>query len=154
MPPAALLNSLLPCTGITELYLECRFNYAQLASLFAKLTSLVKLTIVGDLDSLQCFASGPITQTLEDLTLENLDLSPSELPHLYALNRLRVLFLDFCFSSGLRLDDATLDSLSPPTALLPALTRLIHRWENPDGNDDYLERKGSSFEWTQTRLTQ
>lgn len=69
----------LPCTGLAKLQLCCGFNSAQLTVLFAKLTALTQLSIIGDLESLRCFSSGPITQSLEELRIVRLSLPPSEL---------------------------------------------------------------------------
>ena len=152
LPADALLASLLRCTCLTELALACGFNSTHWSALLGKL-SIKQLTIRGgDLDTLQCFATGPITQSLVELTIEFLKLPPSELPHLYGLRRLQTLRLDDCFSS--RLDDALLDQLSPPAALLPALTELSHSRENADGQWVLIERRGASFEWMQSRLMQ
>ena len=100
--------------------------------------------------TLECLATGPLTESLEELAIEEFDLPLSELPHLYALRRLRALELDCSYSA--RLDDATIDSLTPPTALLPALTSLsVPQWR---ARDKDIERKGASFEWMQKRMTQ
>ena len=152
-----LLASLQLCSCITDLSLECGFDSAHWSALFAKLTSIKKLTIHrGELKTLECFTSGPITESLQELTLDDLNLPPSELPHLYALRRLRALHLDNCFS--LPLTDATVDSLTPPTSLLPALTKFGQVWcgseDDDDAEDDDTERRGPSFEWMQQRLTQ
>ena len=80
----------------------------------------------------------------------DLALPPSQLTHLFGLRRLRTLHLDCCFSP--LLDDATLDSVSPPTPLLTALTQLLYR--GVEYEIDPVERKGASFEWMQARLTQ
>ena len=151
IPPDALLSSLVRCTRLTDLTLTCGFNSARWSALFAKLTALKKLRIGrSPLDTLQCFATGPITQSLEELIIESFDRPPSELPYLYALRRLRSLRLDWCFSP--RLSDATIAGLSPPTALLPALTGLFYRGlDVRDGGP--VQRKGLSFEWTHARLT-
>ena len=153
IPADALLASLQLCNGITALDLSCGFNSAQWSALFTKLR-IKKLAMGRGIDTLQCFASGPITQSLEELALELLDFPPSEVLHLYALRRLRTLRLDQCFSSPLT--DAAIDSLTPPTSLLPSLTELRHAWV---GSDDYdgedgglVERHGPSFEWMQQRL--
>ena len=131
--------------------LTCRLNPQQWAALFAKL-AIKKLTIDGGLlETLQCFSAGPITQSLEDLTIKDLELPPSELVHLYNLHRLRTLRLDCCFSPPL--DDDMIASLVPPTPVLPALTMLFHRGMD-DGQCDYVEQQGSSFEWMQQRRTQ
>ena len=95
---------------------------------------------------------GPITESLEELALCHLDLPPSELPHLYGLRRLRTLDLADCFSS--RLDDATVDILSPPTSVLPGLTAFVHSWQTAGGDSDNLELRDLSYEWMQARLTQ
>ena len=147
VPANAVLASLMRCTSIIELFLCCGFNSAHWSALFAKL-ALKKLTIRrGEIDTLQCFATGPITESLEELTLEQINLPSSEVPHLYALRRLRTLHLNYCFSP--RLDGATIDRLSPPTSLLPALTEL---WEHRA--EGYVERHGPSFEGLQQRRVQ
>ena len=144
-----VLASLVRCTGLTDLTLPCGFDSAQWSTLFANLTRIKKLRIGQGLgrriETLRCFASGPIMQSLEDLTLCGLDLPPSDLSHLYGLRRLRSLALDCCFYP--RLSEATIDSLSPPTSLLPALTKLIDQWRITEGSQ---ERQGPSFEWMQT----
>ena len=153
IPPDALLASLLRCIGLTELDLRSGFNSAHWSALFAKLTKIKKLTIsLKHLWTLECFAAGPITQSLEELTLEQINLPLSELAHLYALRRLRTLDLQCCFDRCL--DDASFASLSPPTPLLPSLTSLFHRWQMGSGGSDYRERRGASFEWMQARRTQ
>ena len=148
--PDPLATSLLQCGGLTELSLSSGFTTAQCSALFAKLT-IRKLTFRGgNLGTLQCFAAGPITQSLQELTISSAKLPTSELPHLYSLRRLRTLNLDESFTS--RLDDAAIGSLSPPSQLLPALTKLSYRkgWSAAD----YVERQGPSYEWMQARLTQ
>ena len=114
---------------------------------------LKQLTIsVGDLESLQCFAAGRITESLEALTIEGHAPPPSELAHLSALRRLRTLFLISGWAP--RLDEATIASLSPPTPRLPALTALIQQWRST--NDEWAIREchGASFEWLQERRLQ
>ena len=99
VPADALLASLVRCRGLTELDLCCGFNSAHWSALFAKLT-IKKLTIrMGRLDTLQCFAAGPITQSLEELALEYLDLPSFEVSHLYGLRRLRTLHLQLLRSA-------------------------------------------------------
>ena len=145
----ALLASLVRCRCITDLCLQCGFKSAHWSALFAKL-SLKKLTIRrGELETLQCFAAGPITQSLEELAIAGLALPPAELSHLYGLHRLRSLALNYCFSS--HLDDATLASLFPPTAQFPRLVKFRYL-SDEDGYD--VDRQGLSFEWMQSRLTQ
>ena len=99
---------------------------------------------------------GPITRSLEALTLDELDLPPSELPHLYNLRRLRTLRLDHCFyvDVGLHAAIPTRINLSLPTALLPALTLLSHRWSVGYGIVEIDERQGPSYKWMQQRLAQ
>ena len=146
----AVLDALVRCNGLTELDLECAFNSAHWSALFAKL-ALKKLTIRGgELDTLASFASGPITQSLEELTLDEQDFSPSEVSHLYALRRLRSVHLRCCFHP--RLDDSLIDNLCPPTPLLPSLTNFGHAWRSDGGGN--RKRQGPSFEWMQQRLTQ
>ena len=150
--PDAVWAALMRCVGITDLNLKCGLNAAQLSALFAKLR-IKKLTLWrADLRTLECFAEGPITESLEELTLDPQDFSPSEVLHLYNLRRLRSLHLDDCCSP--RLSDATVDSLAPPSSVLPALTRLFHRGQLANGRSDYRERDGPSFEWMQARLSQ
>ena len=139
----------------TELSLRCGFNSTHWSALFAKL-SLKKLTIRGRpccaLETLQCFADGPITHSLEVLTLDTPSLPPSELPHLYQFCRLHTLYLDSCFSSCL--DDLPIDTVFPPCLLLPALTSMrCHQWLS-DGRLGHVERAGPSYEWMQKRQTQ
>ena len=150
IPADTLLASLVRCRGVTELSLCCGLNSAQWTALFAKLP-LKQLTIrrCESLETLACFATGPITQSLEVLTLEEVYLPPSELSHLYALGRLRTLRL--ACSLSLRLSAATLASLSPPTPLLPSLTLLCYQWRMVE---DSVDRRGPSFEWMQARLLQ
>ena len=151
VPNDALLASLARCNKLTDLTLKCAFSSAHLSALFAKLT-IKNLTIRGGgIKTLQCFVAGPITQSLEELTLESLALPPSELHHLYGLRRLRTLHLD---GYSTRLDDTTLDSLSPPTSLLPALTEMRENWLSAYGDRNSRVRQGPSFEWMQQRLTQ
>ena len=153
IPADAVLASLVLCNGITELTLTCGFNSAHLSVVFANLTKLKTLTISrGALETLQCFASGPITQSLEDLTIENLHLPPSEVSYLYALRRLHTLHLLRCFSSPL--DEATIDSLFPPTPHLPALTYAYLQWRLPERKLETVVRPGPSFERSQQRLSQ
>ena len=81
IPTDALLASLVLCVGLTDLSLCCGFRSSHWSALFAKLTKLKKLTISEmALETLQCFASGPITQSLEELMLDHLALPPSEVP--------------------------------------------------------------------------
>ena len=155
IPADALLSSLALCNGLTELTLTCGFRSAHWSGLFAKLTKLRKLEICrGELDTLMCFAAGPITQSLEDLIIQNLELTlpPAEISHLYALRRLSHLILNCCFSSAV--DAETCDSLSPPTPVLPALANLFLRWRNPDRSCEEVLRRDASFEWMQRRLAQ
>ena len=145
IPADALLASLVRCVCITELNVSCGFSTAHWTALFAKLTLLKKLTIrFGRLETLRHFAEGPITQSLEALTLAELDLPPSEASHLFGLRRLRTLQLVYCFSS--RLDDTTIDELSPPTPLLPALTDLFNLWKITPRKCDHVRCQGPSFE--------
>ena len=65
------------------------------------------------MDTLQCFASGPITQSLEELAIGGAQLPPSELSHLFALRRLRTLHLHFCFSPHLDDDTEPLSAFGP-----------------------------------------
>ena len=76
---------------ITELSLTCGFDFAHWSALFAKLTIKTLTICRGAIDSLACFAAGPITQSLEKLTLEELLLPPSEISHLCNLRHLRTL---------------------------------------------------------------
>ena len=133
--------------------LACGFNSAHWSALFAQLTRINKLTIRGRaLDTLRCFAEGPITQSLEELTINGGTLQPGEVSHLYALRRLCTVVLNHCFSA--RLGDATIDGLSPPTPLLPSLTSLRHVWRTADHNWEDRKRRGPSFVWMQARRTQ
>ena len=119
----------------------------------AKLTKLKKLTIFrGEIDTLECFAASPISQSLEELTLQSHHFPPSELSNLYGLHRLQSLRLMCCFSPCL--DAATIARMSPPTPVLPALTFLIIQWRNADDGWEEVERRGASYEWMQQRLTQ
>ena len=146
IPADALLASLVRCICITELDLKCGFTSAQWSALFAKLTNLKKLTIRrGEVETLQCFATGPITQSLDELSLESLNLPPFEVVHLYSLRGLRTLHLDDCFSPPL--GDAMLDSLSPPSSFLPALTELFQQWLILNEEWTSVKRQGPSFEW-------
>ena len=155
----ALLASLQLCTGLTHLDLNSGFHPAHWTALLDKLTKIKKLKLRGRKikQTLECFATGPVTESLQELTLEHLDLPPSELSHLSALRRLRTLRLISC--SFPRRRDATIDSLSPPTRLLPALTELFVQWrvaddEYGDVEWEYRQRRGASYEWMQQRLTQ
>ena len=124
IPADAVLASLVRCTRLTSLGLGCGLNSEQWSALFAKL-ALKNLTISrGGMMTLQCFAAGPITQSLVELTLFETELPPSEVVHLYALRRLRILFLFSSFSSPL--DNTTINRLYPPSSILPALTALRH----------------------------
>ena len=153
IPVDAVLKALLLCTGLITLTLTCGFNSAHWSALFAKLANLKTLAIhvggidAGELQSLQCFTTGPITESLEELTIHRTNLPPSEVSYLYALRRLRSLHLECCFTS--RLDATTLISLFPPSAILPALTELSHSWYSADDKFEYVERQGVSFEWMQ-----
>ena len=153
IPADARLASLQLCTSISELSLRCGFKSAHWSALFARLT-LKKLTINGgDLETLGCFAAGPITQSLDELGEYDVALPQSELDHLLALSRLRTLHLAYAFSR--RLNDAAIDSLSPPTAYFPLLTKFSSWWRSPhdDFEDEGVERRGPSYEWMQARLT-
>ena len=152
IPADAIFSSLVLCSCITDLNLLGGFKSVHWSALFAKLR-IKKLTIRQDtLETLRCFAEGPITQSLEELSLECLSLPPSEVSHLYALRRLRTLRLGGCFSA--RLADATVDSLIPPSPLLPVLTKLFYFWSPANGRWESVERRGPSFEWMQQRMTQ
>ena len=153
IPPDAVLASLLLCNGLTELDLWCGFNSAQWSALFAKLPHLKKLTIRGgDLHTLECLAAGPITESLEELALRDLALPPSEVSHLSGLRHLCTLHFCVCFSP--LLDDATVNSLAPPTPRIPTLTELFHETRIGRFQWDRRHRQGPSFEWMQQRLTQ
>ena len=153
IPTDVVLASLRQCIGITELNLGIDFTSAGWSVLFAKLTiKKLRLFVCGKIGSLQCFAAGPITHSLEQLSMCDITLPPSELSHLYALGRLQTLDLHCCFHP--RLDEATIDTLLPPTPLFPALVKFTHAWRNSDGVADSRKRQGSSFEWMQLRLTQ
>ena len=152
IPVDPVLASLLRCSCITDLNLHCGFNSAHFTVLFAKLTRIKKLAIRGgNLTSLECFAAGPITQSLEELTLSDLDLAPSEVSYLRGLSRLRILHLSGCFSPSL--DDSTIPSMSPPTPLLPALTSMWYHRRLSNGEWDHA-RTGRSFEWMQQQRSQ
>ena len=146
----ALLPSLVRCSGLEEVSLQCGFNSAHWSALFTKLT-IKTLTIRRcALETLRCFAAGPITHTLESLRLESLaGVPPCEVAHLSSLRRLRTLHLAHPFSPPL--DDATMLSLAPPTPLLPALTCLKYL---PSGYESTVERTGPAHEWMQQRATQ
>ena len=90
LPADPLLATLVRCSGLTELGVASAFKSAHWSALFAKLP-LKKLTIcrAGELETLRCFAAGPITESLEKLTVIDLDLPLAELAHLSALRRLR-----------------------------------------------------------------
>ena len=88
------------------------FKSADWSTLFAKLTSIKKLTIDRGIDTLECFAAGPITQALEELTLGYLKLPPSEILLLYGLRHLRTLDLQW-HSFDPCLNDTTIALLSP-----------------------------------------
>ena len=156
IPANVLLASLVCCTQLTELNLTCGFKSAHWSALFAKLTRIKKLTIRGgdryQMDSLGCFEAGHITQSLQELTLKDLALPPSEVSHLYGLCRLQSLHLDRCFSP--LLDDAGIASLTPPTALLPALTELCLVLWNEWNECHVVDRRGASFGWMQQWRTQ
>ena len=146
IPADALLNSLVRCRALTELDLSCGFNSAHWSALVAELPlKMLTLRNPWALETLACFAAGPITQSLEDLTVEGLELPASELSHLYGLYRLRTLDLRDCFCSIL--PKATLKRLSPPSRILPALTKLVLR------GLANVDRQGPSFEWMQMRRT-
>ena len=148
IPADAVLAPLLRCPGLTELDLICGFNSRHWSALFAKLTRIKKLTIHGgELQTLRCFSSGPITQSLEELSLDLLEVPLSHLKSLYNLRRLRILHLNQGFFQ--RLDDATTRRHSPPTRLLPALTELHQSWIQADGTWDDSKRESPSFEWMQ-----
>lgn len=145
LSPDTVLASLLLCSGLTELSIS-NFNSEAWSALFAVL-AIKKLTLFlgGDIETLRCFASGLITESLEELSLEEIHLPWSELSHLYGLRRLRILHLGSSYYC--RLDGATIDSLAPPTPFLPSLTTLFHHWQTASGAWDVTERQGSSFEW-------
>ena len=127
VPADAVLTSLLLCDGLTDLSLECGFDSSHWCSLLSHLPKLRRLQLrhADKLTTLECFAAGPITQSLEELVMEYVRLPPAEVSHLYKLRRLRTLRLENCFSPPLA--DATIASFSPPTALLPALTEFFCR---------------------------
>ena len=152
IPADALLASLMMCSDIAHLGLTCGFNSAQWSALFEKLKIAVLSIRWGDLKTLRCFAAGPITESLEELSIQGISLPPSEVSHLYALHRLRTLHLTNSFSPPQ--NDATIASLSPPTPLLPALTGLTYECQSAGGAWDIQERQGASFEWMQQRRTQ
>ena len=111
IPSDALLHSLLQCTGLTHLDLTCGFTPAHWSALLAKLPKLRKLSICGgeEMETLQCCATGPITQSLEELSIQGISLPPSEISHLSALRRLRSLRLLYRLSPPLA--DATITTL-------------------------------------------
>ena len=150
-PADAVLASLVRCRGIIDLSLNCGFTSAHWSALFDKLTRIRKLMIfLEDGETLQCFTAGPITQSLEELSIQGFELPPSEITNLYALRHLRTLDLDESFSP--RLDAGMLDSHSPPTAHFPSL---IHfRCLCADAVGGAADRRGPSFEWMQARVMQ
>ena len=130
-----------------DVSLTCRFQSADWSALFAQLPlKKLKSGRGENLESLRCFAESPITESLEELTIEYLAAPASELVHLSALRRLRKLQLDFCQAT--RLDDVTLDSFFPPTPRIPTLTSMSHHGVR------LRERQGPSFESMQQRQTQ
>lgn len=146
-----LLASLLPCTGLNELDLNCGFSSEQVGTLLATLTKLRRLKLYVKLKTLQCLASGPATQSLEHLSLyQHTSLPHSELVHMYALQGLRSLSIDQVFES---VDEDTLDSLCPPTQLFPRLTQLFCQWHDDEWEWDSVDERGPSYEWMQQRLT-
>ena len=150
IPADALLASLVRCNGLIDLTLCCGFKSTHWSALFVKLTRIKKLSIGrGEIDTLRCFEVGPITESLQELILQGVDLPPSELCHLYGLRRLRSLHLDRCFSA--RLDGAMIDRLSPPSPRIPSLIQLTFSFQNADGKWDSRVRHGASFEWMQQR---
>ena len=145
----ALLASLSQCPGLTALDLShsfvLRFDTAQSCALFANLPSIKQLSMDQGIQTLRCFAAGPITHSLEELSIGEVWLS--ELAHLCCLRRLRTLHLRRpC------LDGAAVASLFPPTPLLPALTKLSRSSLRGDGQWDHREWQGPSYEWMQARL--
>ena len=134
----------------------------QWSALFAKLR-IKKLSIhKGHMRMLHCFATGLITQSLEELRMTGMDLDPSEITDLYALRRLRTLDFDQAFSPAL--DYPTIDSLSPLIPLLPSLTKFSIAWQSSYDDDSNawvswkddakyvaVNREGPSFEWMQQR---
>ena len=97
---------------------------------------------------LECFATGPITQSLEALTIQAI-VRPSDFSRLYTLRRLRR--LDLICGVSLHLDGGTIADLFPPCPFLPSLTELA--WH--EGADETkFKRQGPSFEWMQQRLAQ
>ena len=99
-----------------------------------------------------CFAAGPITESLEELTIRQTNLSPSELAHLHSLRHLRTLHL-YQYRS-LRLDDAILATLVPPTPLLPSLTALFDHFRDARGFWDFRQHLGPSLHWMHERRAQ
>ena len=153
IPADAVLASLVPCNDLTELDLHCGFTSAHWSALFAKLTRIKKLTMTeGALESLECFAAGPITESLEELIIREVthsaahpfEMPASELSHLYNLRRLRILDLSGCFAS--QLAPIAMAKLSPPTPVLPALTTLNVRGRDAPNQFASAKPQGLSFQ--------
>ena len=90
-----------------------------------------------DFRTLEYFRQSPMTESLEELSMECLRLPSSELAHLHALRRLRTLHLDRCFHP--RLSDATIDGLSPPSAATRAHRIILWRVGGAPGGSHHAK---------------
>jgi hypothetical protein len=129
-----IMQSLHSMAGLTGLSisgggkLPLRFTASHLVDCLPRMPLLTNLHLNGAtaLDSLRFLSSGPITHTLKELSLQWIrpPLPLSELVHVRALSVLSVLELDAVFED--RLDDATVRLYTPPSVLMPTLTRFVH----------------------------
>ena len=138
--PAAenLLTGLQSCARLTRLTMRrCSFTCDQLDALLPCLPNLSSLALswMQQLTSLQCFAVGPVTRTLKELTLKGCmhpGLPLTELRHLHALKSLEHLELSHVFVEEM---GSHLESLyTPPSLLIPTLRVLWYQAEAFDFN--------------------
>jgi hypothetical protein len=125
LPGDDLVAALRTCSRVTELQLSfCKLDSQRMCTLLPGLPLLQRFTLEGErsLESLRCFAAGPICSTLTHLTLidcKHAKMQPSELDHFHALRGLTHLHVLMPFTSPP--SALQLQQLTPPSVVLPKL---------------------------------
>ena len=125
----AVIDGLSCCTQLVELILTAPLNCKHLRVLLPRLPLLVVLWLwhMRELESLECFSSGPIGTQLRALKIShcnNAGLHSSELKHLTGLKALEELVLGRSFVEALT--PLELFFLTPPITVMPQLKQLVY----------------------------